>query len=161
MRRLLWIVVRALVVVAGVIAVVYVCEDMLLRYRANHGGTDAVFDNVTTYEAGAVKGGKEEFYFDQPHVEVCVRALFPHFGNAPCWYVRRHTVQLLSREGREAPHGDAGRQRAIQGARNSKLDVILMPGESERYTGHFGANMPCTRSTVSRLSTGAAITNAT
>jgi hypothetical protein len=27
--------------------------------------------------------------------EQCVNSLFPHFGSNPCWYVSRHTVQLI------------------------------------------------------------------
>lgn len=119
MQRPLKVAGRWLAIAAGVLVVVYVCEDLFLRYRANHGATSAVFDNVTTYEAGAVKGGKEEFYFDQPQVEVCVRALFPHFGDAPCWYARRHTVRLLSRSRWESPATHVAESRARHGARNS------------------------------------------
>jgi len=154
MQRLLRIVGRSVLVAVGVLVAVYLGEDVLLRYRANHGGTAAVFDNVTTYEAGAVKGGRQEFYFDQPQVEVCVRALFPHFGNAPCWYVRRHAVKVLSLNRPEL-------WRLPQAVRSSKLDVIWIPGWSERYTGHLGAKMSWTRPMVSRLSSPAAITNAT
>jgi len=161
MRRLLKIVVRWLLVFAGLVVLVYVCEDLLLRYRANHGGTNAVFDNVTTFEAGAVKGGKEEFYFDQPQVEVCVRALFPHFGDAPCWYARRHTMKVLSRNRLERLCAAGPSACTVQGARKSKLDVMWMPGWSERYTGHFGAKTAWTRPMVSRLSSGATMTNET
>ncbi len=28
--------------------------------------------------------------------ERCVYALFPHFGNRPCWYVQRHTMRVNS-----------------------------------------------------------------
>ena len=157
MHRLLKIAGRWLLLLAGLIVVVYVCEDMLLRYRASHGGRNAVFDSVTTYEAGAVKGGKEEFYFDQPQVEECVHALFPHFGDAPCWYARRNTVKLLSRAPDPWPQSGG---LAVHGARSSKLDVMWICGWSERYTGHFAANAAWTRPIVSRFSSGAAITNA-
>jgi len=36
------------------------------------------------------KNGKLEYYFDPPEPEECVRSLFPHFGDRPCWYVERH-----------------------------------------------------------------------
>ena len=157
MHRLLKIVGRWLLWLAALVAIVYVCEDLLLRYRASHGARAGVFDDVTTYEAAAVKGGKEEFYFDQPQVEECVRALFPHFGDAPCWYVRRHTINLLSKLLEAWPWAET---RAVQGARSSKLEVIWICGCSERYTGHFAAKTEWTRSMVSRFSSGAAITNA-
>ena len=161
MHRLLKLVARWMLLAAGLVLAVYVCEDLVLRYRVSHSGAGAVFDNVTTYEAGAVKGGKEEFYFDQPQVEICVRALFPHFGDAPCWYARRHTVKLLSLLSSGALGGSVAEDRYGDGARSSKLEVIWMPGWSERYTGHFGANREWTRPIVSRFSSGAAITNAT
>jgi hypothetical protein len=28
--------------------------------------------------------------------ERCVYSLFPHFGNRPCWYVRRHTMNITN-----------------------------------------------------------------
>jgi len=28
--------------------------------------------------------------------EQCVNALFPHSGSQPCWYVSRHTMQMIS-----------------------------------------------------------------
>lgn len=162
MRRLLYMAARWLVAVIAVVALVYVCEDVVLRYRVGHGGSANVFQKVTTYEAGEVKGGKLEYYFDQPQVEVCVRAMFPHFGDAPCWYARRHVVKILSR-GIGAGPGVPGtaRARMRQGERSSKLEVIWMAGRSVRYTGHLGAKRPWTRSIVSRFSSGAAITKAT
>lgn len=158
MHRLLNIAGRWLLLLVGLIAIAYVCEDLLLRYRANHGGGSTVFENVTTYEAGAVKGGREEFYFDQPQMEECVRALFPHFGDAPCWYARRHTVKLLSCIPDASPGASTN---AVQGVRSSKLEVIWIWGWSERYTGHFAAKTAWTRPMVSRFSSGAATTNAT
>jgi hypothetical protein len=126
MQRLLRIVGRWMLLLAGLLVAAYVFEDLLLRYRASHGGTSAVFDKVTTYEAGALKGGKQEFYFDQPQVVECVRALFPHFGDPPCWYARRHTIQLLSRN-RRHPRLSLDPE-DVYGARNSKFEVIWICG---------------------------------
>jgi hypothetical protein len=161
MNRLLKIFWRWILLLALLVALVYAGEDLLLRYRWAHSGPAAVFDRVTTYEAGEIKGGKLEYYFDQPGVEVCVRALFPHFGGAPCWYARRHTIKVLSRACPNVPPAARTNGCEPQGARSSRLDVIWIAGRSERYTGHFGANMPWTRSIVSRFSSPAAITNAT
>jgi len=103
MNPLLKMIWRWTLLLALLAALVYAGEDLLLRYRRAHGPASAVFDRITTYEAGEVKGGKLEFYFDQPGVELCVRALFPHFGDAPCWYARRHTIKVLSRSRPFAP----------------------------------------------------------
>ena len=39
------------------------------------------------------KNGKTEFIFDPPTPETCVKALFPHSGMQPCWYLSRHPEQ--------------------------------------------------------------------
>jgi len=98
MHPLLKIVGRWFLVLVGIVLLIYVGEDLLLRFRVSHNGANAVFDSVTTYEAGAIKGGRQEFYFDQPQQETCVKAMFPHFGDAPCWYARRHTMKLLTKD---------------------------------------------------------------
>jgi hypothetical protein len=116
MNRLLKMFWRWTLALALLLALVYAGEDLLLRYRRAHGPASAVFDRVTTYEAGEVKGGKLEYYFDQPGVELCVRALFPHFGDAPCWYARRHNIKVLSRNQRNAPqlaHANGRRVRNV------------------------------------------------
>ena len=46
---------------------------------------------VEHYYAVAQKNGKTQFIFDPPGAETCVHALFPHAGDAPCWYLSRHT----------------------------------------------------------------------
>jgi hypothetical protein len=32
--------------------------------------------------------------------EECVLSLFPHFGDPPCWYLRRHTRQHVELDGK-------------------------------------------------------------
>ncbi len=103
MRRLLRPLAWSAAALVAAVILAYVCEDVVLRYRLGHGGSATLFDKVTIYEAGAVKGGKLEYYFDQPQVQECVRAMFPHFGDAPCWYVRRHSLKILSRSHAAAP----------------------------------------------------------
>ena len=39
------------------------------------------------------KNGKTQFIFDPPAPETCVKALFPHSGMQPCWYLSRHPEQ--------------------------------------------------------------------
>ena len=41
------------------------------------------------------KNGKVEYQFGAPEEQPCVNSLFPHFGYAPCWYVRRHTQKQV------------------------------------------------------------------
>ena len=137
MRRLLRILAWWFLGLVALVALFYVCEDAFLRYRVAHGGSAQVFENLTIYEAGAVKGGKLEYYFDQPQSETCVHAVFPHLGDPPCWYARKHSIRILSRLRLPAPRRDARLTAAWpHGVRSSKLDVTWMAARTDRYTGH-------------------------
>jgi hypothetical protein len=50
---------------------------------------------IQPYYAIHQKNGKTEFDYAQPQIQVCVQSLFPHFGYAPCWYVKRHTDKRI------------------------------------------------------------------
>ena len=97
MGRLLRILWRWSLALLLLVAVIALCEDLLLRYRMKRGPAGAVLDQVTIYDAAELKDGRLEIYFDHPVTQRCVRAIFPHFGDPPCWYVRRHPVRLLAR----------------------------------------------------------------
>jgi len=97
MGRLLRILWRWSLSLLLLVAVVGLCEDLLLRYRMKRGAAGAVLDQVTIYDAAELKDGRVEIYFDHPVLQECVRAIFPHFGDPPCWYVRRHPIRLLAR----------------------------------------------------------------
>jgi len=62
-----------------------------LRLATNRNPYGSVV--VTRYYAVAQKDGKTQFIFDPPAPEACVRALFPHSGVLPCWYLNRHPEQ--------------------------------------------------------------------
>jgi hypothetical protein len=47
------------------------------------------------YYAVALKNGKTEFIMLAPETRACVHALFPHFGDAPCWYLEGHQRQRI------------------------------------------------------------------
>ena len=95
MQRVLKILFRSLLVLLVFLAAAYGGEDLVLRYRIAHNSGASVLERVPVYEAGEVKGGKLEFYFNQGESQVCVHGAFPHFGYAPCWYVKRHTMKRL------------------------------------------------------------------
>jgi hypothetical protein len=76
---------------AGLFCVVYLSDYLSVRYRIP--GNREQFGTVTVqrYDAVQEKSGKTEFIFNPPAAQTCVRALFPHFGYPPCWYLKRHT----------------------------------------------------------------------
>jgi hypothetical protein len=85
-RRALLFIVTLLGILVMAPPVVYVGDALILEYRlARGGGTDA----LTVYFATRLKSGKLEVFTDRPQTEICARAIFPHFGYRPCWYVRR------------------------------------------------------------------------
>jgi len=51
---------------------------------------------VRHYTAVLQKNGKTTMTFDPPADWTCVNALFPHGGNLPCWYLKRHPEQVTN-----------------------------------------------------------------
>jgi hypothetical protein len=54
------------------------------------------YDQVTvrSYLAIQEKGNRREYVFQGEQQEQCTRTLFPHVGDQPCWYLRRHADQM-------------------------------------------------------------------
>jgi hypothetical protein len=50
---------------------------------------------VERYYAVPLKNHKTEYMFDSPAAMACVYSLFPHFGDAPCWFLTRHRRQEI------------------------------------------------------------------
>jgi hypothetical protein len=85
-RRILAAIAAALIVLVGVPPLLYGGDALVLSQRIARGGGR---ETLTVYFATRLKSGKLEIFTDRPQSEVCVQALFPHFGYRPCWYVRR------------------------------------------------------------------------
>jgi hypothetical protein len=68
----------------------------VMRYRFAAHGVDAVTAKAVTYDAAMLRDSKFSVYYDQPHRETCVRAIFPWLGLEPCWYARHHSVRILN-----------------------------------------------------------------
>jgi hypothetical protein len=82
---------KTLLVVAVAAALLYIGDDLALRFWWR----GAAFEAVVVYPATMLKNGKLEIFRGQPEVEQCARSVFPHAGYRPCWYVRRHRVRLV------------------------------------------------------------------
>ena len=78
-------------ILLGAVALYFVDWAILGLRLAHHGGIGSV--NVNQYLATPLKGHKEEYDYlgsaDQP----CVRSLFPHNSDLPCWWLERHKNQ--------------------------------------------------------------------
>lgn len=79
-----------LALLAGLGAITYVGDYAALRYRMAAKKNPFGQVTVTPYFAMALKNGRTEFQFQQPQVQTCVNALYPHMGMQPCWYLSRH-----------------------------------------------------------------------
>jgi len=37
-----------------------------------------------------------EYSVGPPGIETCVDALLPHFGDKPCWYLKKHNIEQIN-----------------------------------------------------------------
>ena len=85
---------RILQVVLATLVVLYLGDWITLRVKTGAQGSNSV--QVEQFLRTPLKGQKEEFDYmgtvDQP----CVRSLFPHSSESPCWWLARHKIQWVS-----------------------------------------------------------------
>ncbi len=81
---------RALLCLAGALAVFYIADWLIFRARSAPSGSV----QVQRYYAVTLKDRKTEYYFDEPQKQACAHAVFPH-GDPPCWYLERHKQQRI------------------------------------------------------------------
>jgi hypothetical protein len=81
------------IVIGGslLLAVVYGGDYAVFALRHEPTGTVA----VRRYYAIQEKANRVEYVFDQERNQTCARALFPHRGYVPCWYLSRHAEQRV------------------------------------------------------------------
>ena len=72
-------------------AFIYAGEDIWARLR----GRPVEQVKVDRIYAAMNQWNQVEYSVGTPVIETCVDALMPHFGYAPCWYLRRHTLQQI------------------------------------------------------------------
>jgi hypothetical protein len=64
-----------------------------LVFRIRHEPTSTV--TVRRYYAIQQKANRVEYVFNGEQNQTCVKALFPHLGSQPCWYLSRHAEQRI------------------------------------------------------------------
>ena len=87
---------RILVVAVVSLVIVYVGDDLSVRYRIPKGRQPMGTVTIQRYDAIPEKNGKTEFAFENPAIQTCVHSLFPHLGYQPCWYLGRHSEQRIN-----------------------------------------------------------------
>jgi hypothetical protein len=90
LTKRLWGRILQLLLVVGV--VLYLGDWILLRVRPQADSSVQVEQFLRT----PLKGQKEEFDYMGTVAEPCVRSLFPHSSDTPCWWLERHKIQWVS-----------------------------------------------------------------
>jgi len=87
---------RILIIALTSLTAVYVADDLSVRYRIPGSRQPLGTVTIRRYDAISEKNNKTEFVFEEPVIQTCVRALFPHLGYQPCWYLSRHSEQRIN-----------------------------------------------------------------
>src|SRR5437660_11465933 len=87
-RAIAWVVLGA--------GATYFIDYAVLRFRVATNRSPFGTVAVRSYYAVPQKNHRTQFLFDEPRDESCVRALFPHLGDSPCWYLSGHTEQRVN-----------------------------------------------------------------
>ena len=88
-------VLRGLLFLVCLALLAYLADFGVLRYRIATNRSPFGTVTVQPYDAVPQKNHKTEFLLEEPRDERCVNSLFPHIGDAPCWYLKRHTEQRI------------------------------------------------------------------
>ena len=77
--------------VLALVAVAYLVDYATARTRE-----DAITTvEVAKYYSIPLKNGQTQFSFAGNKDIACVKSLFPHFGDSPCWYLKRHNEEWI------------------------------------------------------------------
>lgn len=78
------------------VAAAYLVDYAVLRFRVatNRNATGTV--TVRPVYAVPQKNRSTEFMLGDSQDQTCVNSLFPHMGDPPCWYLRRHKEQQIN-----------------------------------------------------------------
>jgi hypothetical protein len=82
---------RVVTAMAALAVASYGADDAYSRFSGQPLGKV----KVNRYLAIPQKGGKFQFVYDGTEDRTCVNSLFPHKGNQPCWYLRKHTTDRI------------------------------------------------------------------
>jgi len=86
---------RILVFFLVVLFATYVLDFVWLKLRSAYPSLGMASSSIHRVRIFAIQGkaGKTEYQTDsiRPEEDIpCVRSIFPHSGQQPCWYVERH-----------------------------------------------------------------------
>ncbi len=82
---------RILLGLAVLAGFAYTIDALVLRLARNPYATVS----VRSFYAVPQKNGRTEYLYNDAMDQQCVCSLFPHRGESPCWYLRRHPEQEI------------------------------------------------------------------
>jgi len=91
MRSFRKILLRGCVALVGLTVFIYAADDIWARLQ----GRPVEQMKVDRVYAAMNHWNQVEYSVGTSVIETCIDALMPHFGHAPCWYLRRHTLQMV------------------------------------------------------------------
>jgi hypothetical protein len=74
------------------VGMVYIGDWVVLKVRVARGTAYSSVE-VDQFLATPLKGEKVEYDMVGSFQQTCTRSIFPHEGQPPCWWVRRHNTQ--------------------------------------------------------------------
>ncbi len=83
---------RGLLFLLASLAILYAADWGVLQVRMAHQTAFSTVQ-VDQFLAADLKGNKQEYYHVGTVEQPCVKSIFPHVSDPPCWWLRRHTTQ--------------------------------------------------------------------
>lgn len=82
---------HALWVIPVLMVVAFLADSAALHFSRMPTATVT----IKRYYAVGLKNGKTEMYYADPETQTCVNSIFPHMGDSPCWYLRKHNIKEI------------------------------------------------------------------
>ncbi len=90
------IIVRTALGLLAAALLAYVADVAWLHARLANRGDVIGSVQVEVVVTVPLKNGRTGLMPGDTEVDRCVRALFPHLGLPPCWYLQRHTTRRVN-----------------------------------------------------------------
>lgn len=87
---------RIAVIALGALFVVYLADTLAIWIPIPPSRQVYGEVQVRVFYAMPLKGNRTEYEDGGIQKQACVHAIFPHFGDSPCWYASRHTQKWLT-----------------------------------------------------------------
>jgi hypothetical protein len=78
------------------LAIAFLADYAVLRFRVATNRSPTATVTVRPVYAVPHKNRSTEFLLGDPREQTCVNSLFPHMGDAPCWYLQNHKEQQIN-----------------------------------------------------------------